>query len=236
MNTLKKNKLNYFFALIIFIATFYTYNENNNVDYDEIRKKHSEFLQNSPYKETKSLQRDQRKKLQLPPNAYAERMWELSMNPYTGRTEPEKLFYLQKELREKNDPQNRIAGVPGEPNNDETKWVHRGPYNVGGRTKGIMWDPNDPTNETVFAGGISGGIFKNTSISNQNSPWVLVDETLPQNLAVSSITYDPNDTKTFYVGTGESYTGGDALGNGLWKSTDGGDSWNKVMGGDTSAS
>ena len=28
-----------------------------------------------------------------------------------------------------------------------------------------MWDPNDLTNETVFAGGISGGIFKNTSIS-----------------------------------------------------------------------
>ncbi len=236
MNTLKKNKLNYFFAFIIFIATLYTYNEINKVDYDEIRKKHSEFLENSPYKETKSLQRDERKKLQLPPNAYAERMWELSMNPYTGRTEPEKLFYLQKELREKNDPRNLIPGVPGEPNNEETKWVHRGPYNVGGRTKGIMWDPNDSTNETVFAGGISGGIFKNTSISNQNSPWVLVDETLPQNLAVSSITYDPNDTKTFYVGTGESYTGGDALGNGLWKSTNGGDSWEKVMGGDTSAS
>ena len=233
---MKKNKLYYFFAFVIAITTIYIHNENNKVDYDELRKKHSEFLENSPYKETKSLQRDERKKLQLPPNAYAERMWELSMNPYTGRTEPEKLFYLQKELREKNDPQNRIAGVPGEPNNDETKWVHRGPYNVGGRTKGIMWDPNDLTNETVFAGGISGGIFKNTSISSQNSPWVLVDETLPQNLAVSSITYDPNDTKTFYVGTGESYTGGDALGNGLWKSADGGDSWNKVMGGDTSAS
>ena len=88
MNTLKKNKLNYIFAFIIIFATLYTYNENNKVDYDEIRKNHSEFLKNSPYKETKSLQRDERKKLQLPPNAYAERMWELSMNPYTGRTEP----------------------------------------------------------------------------------------------------------------------------------------------------
>ena len=29
MNTLKKNKLNYFFAFIIAIATLYTYNENN---------------------------------------------------------------------------------------------------------------------------------------------------------------------------------------------------------------
>jgi hypothetical protein len=218
-------------VLGIFLITNY-----NQVDYDQVRLKHSEFLKNSPFKETKNLPKDQRKKMELPPNAYAERMWELSMNPYTGRTEPEKLFRLQKELREKNDPQNRIAGVPGEPNNDETKWVHRGPYNVGGRTKAMMWDPNDPTNETVFAGGVSGGIFKNTSISNPNSPWTLVDENMPQNLAVSSITYDPNDTKTFYVGTGESYTAGDALGNGLWKSTDGGDSWNKVMGGDTETS
>ena len=124
---MKVNRIKYFFTFIIIVASLHTYNESNRVDYDQIRKKHSEFLENSPYKETKSLQRDERKKLQLPPNAYAERMWELSMNPYTGRTEPEKLFYLQKELREKNDPQNRIAGVPGEPNNDETKWVHRGP-------------------------------------------------------------------------------------------------------------
>ncbi len=222
--------------VLFVILTVFIYNNYNNVDYDEIRKNHAEFLENSPYKKTKNLSRQQRKDIQLPPNAYAERMWELSINPYTGRTEPEKLFYLQKQLREMNDPQNRIQGVPGEPDNDETKWVHRGPYNVGGRTKGVMWDPNDPTNETVFAGGISGGIFKNTNISNLNSPWVLVDESLPQNLAVSSITYDPNDTKTFYVGTGESYTGGDALGNGLWKSTDAGNTWSKVMGGDTQAS
>ena len=229
-------KLKYIFPILVIIITLFIYDAQNRVDYDDVRKKHSEFLINSPFKTTKNLSKEERKKIELPPNAYAERMWELSMNPYTGRTEPEKLFYLQKQLREMNDPQNRIAGVPGEPNIEETKWIHRGPYNVGGRTKAMMWDPNDPTNETVFAGGISGGIFKNTNISNQNSPWVLVDESLPQNLAVSSISYDPNDTKTFYVGTGESYTSGDALGNGLWKSTDGGDSWNKVMGGDTQSS
>ena len=228
-------KLKFLISLIA-ISFVFILVDNDNKDYDAIRKQHKEFLANSPYKNTKNLTKQERKNIELPPNAYAERMWELSMNPYTGRTEPEKLFYLQKELREMRNPQNRISGVPGEPNNDETKWVHRGPYNVGGRTKAMMWDPNDQTNETVFAGGISGGIFKNTSISNQNSPWELVDESLPQNLAVSSITFDPNDTKTFYVGTGESYTGGDALGNGLWKSTDRGESWNKVMGGDTQSS
>ena len=220
--------LSLFSILVLGIFLIYNYNQ---VDYDQVRLKHSEFLKNSPFKETKNLPKDQRKKMELPPNAYAERMWELSMNPYTGRTEPEKLFRLQKELREKNDPQNRIAGVPGEPNNDETKWVHRGPYNVGGRTKAMMWDPNDPTNETVFAGGVSGGIFKNISISNPNSPWTLVDENMPQNLAVSSITYDPNDTNIFYAGTGEIYTGGDAIGNGLWKSIDGGVTWQNIFGG-----
>ena len=228
-------KLKFLLSLLalsfIFILT-----DKNDSDYDAIRKQHKEFLLKSPYKNTKNLTKQERKNIELPPNAYAERMWELSMNPYTGRTEPEKLFYLQKELREMRNPQNRISGVPGEPSNDETKWIHRGPYNVGGRTKAMMWDPNDQTNETVFAGGISGGIFKNTQISEANSPWVLVDENLPQNLAVSSIAYDPNETKTFYVGTGESYTGGDALGNGLWKSTDQGESWNKVMGGDTQTS
>ena len=113
------------------------------------------------------------------------------------------------------------------------KWIQRGPINVGGRTKAMMFDPNDSTNETVFSGGISGGLFKNTKISDPNSPWFLVTKNIPQNLAVSSITYDPNDKNVFYVGTGESYTAGDALGNGLWKSEDGGNSWFKVFGGNT---
>ena len=75
--------------------------------------------------------------------------------------------------------------------------------------------------------------FKNTEISNPNNPWELVTDNIPQNVAVSSIAYDPNNTKKFYVGTGESYTAGDALGNGLWRSVDGGDTWEKVFGGDT---
>ena len=42
---------------------------------------------------------------------------------------------------------------------------------------------------------------------------------------------DPNDLNTFYVGTGESYTGAEALGNGLWKSSNGGETWSNVFGG-----
>ena len=113
----------------------------------------------------------------------------------------------------------KIDGVPGQ--SEEMKWIKRGPINVGGRTKPAMFDPNDSSNKKVFAGGVSGGLFVNNDISDPESEWQMIPG-IPKNLAVSSITYDPNNKNIFYVGTGEIYTRGDALGNGLWKSSDGG--------------
>ena len=200
---------------------------------DEKRSIHHENLRKSSLNATNNLDKKSRKVLELPPSPYYEKMLTLSMNPITGRTEHEKLFQLRRQLetQDNNRISRRAGAVPGE--SGEMSWIQRGPINVGGRTKGIMFDPNDPTNETVFAGGVSGGIFKNTEISNPNSQWTLVTKNIPQNIAVSSLTYDPNNTQIFYAGTGESYTGGDALGNGLWQSKDGGDTWIKVFGGDT---
>lgn len=43
-------------------------------------------------------------------------------------------------------------------------WSERGPKDVGGRTRAIMIDPNDPTGQTVWAGGVSGGLWKTTNI------------------------------------------------------------------------
>ena len=54
---------------------------------------------------------------------------------------------------------------------------------------------------------------------------------VPRNLPISVLTYDPNNPTTFYAGTGEHYTGGDALGNGLWRSTDAGATWENIFGG-----
>jgi len=204
-----------------------------HISNNEKRTIHKENLEKSNLGQTNNLDKKIRKGLELPPNPYYEKMLTLSMNPITGRAEHEKLFQLRKqlEIQSNNRISSRAGAVPGE--NEEMSWTQRGPVNVGGRTKGIMFDPNDATNETVFAGGVSGGIFKNTEISNPNSEWTLVTKNIPQNIAVSSLAYDPNNTQTFYAGTGESYTGGDALGNGLWQSKDGGDTWIKVFGGDT---
>ena len=144
------------------------------------------------------------------------------MNPYLGRPTFENLT----EIREFIKSQSQLR-APGDGTDQD--WVSRGPDNVGGRTRAIMFDPNDLTNETVFAGGVSGGLWKNTKISEENKVWERVN--LPNNLNVSAIAYDPNNTNIFYVGTGESYSGStNVIGDGVWKSEDAGVTWSKVLG------
>ena len=40
-------------------------------------------------------------------------------------------------------------------------WTERGPDNVGGRTRAILIDANDVTNETAWVGSVSGGALEN---------------------------------------------------------------------------
>ena len=220
------NKKILFFSLLILatIGVVFKSISSKDTEIDKLREQHSEFLRNHPFQKTGKLPKKERKAQGLPPNAYFEQKYLSEINPATGKTDKENVFNLQKKLR------NQRAGqkVPGDATNT---WVERGPDNVGGRTRALLFDPNDTTNETVFAGGVSGGLWKNTKISDANSKWVQIG--IPENLAVSCIVADPNDPKTIYVGTGESYVNGDINGNGLWKSTDGGNSWSNIFGGVT---
>jgi len=186
---------------------------------------HKENLKSNPTNDIYSLSKKERRELELPPNQYFEQLWRLSMDPIEGRPLFEKLFEIQEKLNKSN--KLRTPTVPGQ--SDAAKWVERGPSNVGGRTKGAMFDPNDTTDETVFTGGISGGLFKNTSISDPTSQWIKI-EGIPENLPVTAITFDPNNNQIFYVGSGESYTN-QGVGNGLWQSKDAGATWSKIYGG-----
>lgn len=109
-------------------------------------------------------------------------------------------------------------------------WTERGPNNIGGRTRALMYDPNDGTGKKVWAAGVTGGLWYNNDITDNDSPWQKVDD-FWDNIAVTCIAYDPNNTNIFYVGTGEGFTAGgnsSSRGDGVWKSTDGGSSWSQL--------
>ena len=195
----------------------------------ELRKKLTYYQEHSPFLKIKNAKQGNNHTNGIPPNKYYENEWELTMNPFLGRPTPENLEVIRKELLVERQRLLASGRVPGDA--VDNSWVERGPTNVGGRTRAIMFDPNDPTRETVFAGGVSGGLWKNTAISNAGSTWDRVN--IADNLNVSSLAFDPNNTNIFYVGTGECYTAGDAGGNGVWKSINAGATWTRVLGGVT---
>jgi photosystem II stability/assembly factor-like uncharacterized protein len=142
------------------------------------------------------------------------------MNPATGKPEPFKVFEIQEKRN------NTFRRVPGD-GTSGNDWIDRGPNNVGGRTRVVLFDPNDTTNKRVFAGGVSGGLWKNEDITNTNSSWTLVSG-VPSNMNISCITVDPNNSDIWYIGTGEQYTFGAAVGNGVYKTINGGTTWTHV--------
>jgi photosystem II stability/assembly factor-like uncharacterized protein len=121
-------------------------------------------------------------------------------------------------------------------------WVERGPYTdvtgpsngntrqgngvTSGRMRAVWVDLSDATNHTVWAAGISGGLWKTTNISSSPATWVTINDFFA-NMAVSSICQDPSNKNIMYFGTGEKTYNADAVrGGGVWKSTDHGVSWN----------
>ncbi|MDW8288277.1 MAG: sialidase family protein, partial [Flammeovirgaceae bacterium] len=102
------------------------------------------------------------------------------------------------------------------------QWDERGPSNVPGRTRGLVVDPRDPTQNTWLAGAVGGGVWKTT---NGGLSWTHLTSNMP-NLAIGSLAIAPSNPDVIYAGTGEAGIDGvGATGDGLYKSTDGGNTW-----------
>ncbi|MDW3647724.1 MAG: T9SS type A sorting domain-containing protein [Bacteroidia bacterium] len=130
------------------------------------------------------------------------------------------------------DPSNRTK------NFDVAPWEALGPLNISGRTLKMVFNPQNPN--TLFAGSASGGLWKSTTGGVGEAAWEYVPTGFPV-LGVSAITFNPEDSMTLYIGTGEVYnyeaagTGAayrstrGSYGMGILKSTDGGNSWSMSL-------
>ena len=162
------------------------------------------------------------------------------VNPATGEI-PENILqkelnYAQKNLNETIDavPQGMspfsLSNVPSAAAQNSANFTNMGPFNIGGRTRAVAIDVTDE--DIILAGGVSGGIWKSI---DQGESWTRVSG-LQQHPAVTSLVQDTRSGKTseWYYSTGEfsgnsaSASGAFYRGNGIYKSTDGGNSWSII--------
>lgn len=102
-------------------------------------------------------------------------------------------------------------------------WMQEGPGNIGGRIDVLTLSPTD--NDIIYAGATNGGVFKTT---DGGGTWNPIFDDQPY-LSIGAITIDPEDEAIVYVGTGDrNFTGSSFLGNGVYKSEDGGETWDNI--------
>lgn len=142
---------------------------------------------------------------------YAEYMNRLRRNPTTGKVEEADVIAARQQAA-------RLAKNASSLN---LQWQEMGPDNLGGRTRAILFDKDNPS--TMWAGSVSGGIFRSP---NAGRSWIPVNDQL-KNLAIVSLAQGSDGA--IYAGTGEDmyYPASGTrsqgiLGAGIFKSTDGG--------------
>jgi len=100
------------------------------------------------------------------------------------------------------------------------KWRSIGPAFMGGRIADIAVTPNNKNTWYVAVG--SGGLWKTT---NRGTTWHPIFDQ-QKSYSIGTVTIDPNNPATIWVGTGENVSGRHvAWGDGVYKSHDGGKSW-----------
>ncbi|MCB0570284.1 MAG: PKD domain-containing protein [Phaeodactylibacter sp.] len=148
-----------------------------------------------------------------------EYQFEITKDPALGYPPTERIIAAVKETRRR-----QALNASRSPEGIlDARWRERGPDNIGGRTRVILVDKSDPTRKTVWAGGVSGGLWKTTDITANPPQWQNVDDYL-DNISIGALAQDPNNLQVMYMGTGELYTGIPGLA--LFKSVNGGQSWN----------
>ena len=190
----------------------------NTLGGGETRNDFEDFLRNHPYNQRVKLTPAEWKK-RLPkkdrPDLAAEQDFFMTLDPALKMVPRERL--IQAFEKAEISRSLRTASVD---------WDEHGPDNVGGRTRAVMFDPNDSEGKKFWAGGVTGGLWFTDDITASEPLWNKIDD-FWDNIAVSCIADDPVNPQIFYVGTGEIYSGA-SRGFGIWKTTNAGVTWTRL--------
>lgn len=104
------------------------------------------------------------------------------------------------------------------------KFRNIGPFR-GGRTNAVTGVPGNP--QKYYFGGVGGGVWKTT---DAGLSWKNISDGHFKTGSVGAIAVAPSNVNVLYVGMGEHAVRGvmTSHGDGLYKSTDGGDSWKHI--------
>ncbi len=163
--------------------------------------------------------------------AFKRAEWFYTQRAFPHDTIPATLYLKEKTREIGKAKSNRMKSTAA------TTWLPKGPRGINttianlgttsGRVRAVAIHPTDPL--TVYIGTSNGGLWKTTD-GGEN--WQDIGHDL-SSLSFGAIAIDPNHPEIIYAGSGEAIFGPFYIfpGNGLFKSTDGGQTWNVITNG-----
>lgn len=81
------------------------------------------------------------------------------------------------------------------------QWEERGPNNVGGRTRAILF----LSATKVLAAGATGGLWVTDDITAASAVWTPIGDFLSESINISALAQDSANPNVLYAGTGEAF-------------------------------